>query len=242
MMFTELKELPGDAKPLPLEFEQKLARTILGRSTRRLRENAIAMLVHYSMREAFLYAGKCSKGRLTPNMLTSLSYLGLCKAAKNFKPGQLRFFGYAKIYVRSEVFRHFREISVVRNVPNERITEFGPIGWTVAYGGRPQTDNGEPATGRLKDGGDQRGGEKTAEFGFDEIHSAEVWSALLPRLRELLTPKEYIVITRHYIDELNFREIADEMGDSRSWAQALHVRALKKISQHRESLKQTLDV
>lgn len=232
MTFTELQQLPADALPLPLVTEQKLAKTLVSkRSSRKLRENAVAMLVHYSMREAFLYAGKCSKGKLASEMLTSLSYLGLCKAAKNFKPGQLRFFSYAKIYVRSEVFRQFRESSVVRNVPAENIS---PILNDSQRTGPSVTHDAAPKQVIIN-------GDGSVGFEFDEIHSAEVWAALLPKLKEILTGKEYHVITRHYIDDLNFREIGDELGDSRSWAQILHARAIRKIRLEKESLRKELD-
>lgn len=237
MTFTELKKLPADIIPLPLEMEQKLAKTLVSkRSTRKHRENAIAMLVHYSMREAFLYAGKCSKGRITSEMLTSLSYLGLCKAAKNFKPGQLRFFSYAKIYVRSEVFRQFRESSVIRNVPCDHIIEIKNHGYKID----PNPDDDIQSIKHPK--GAPSVDHQCEHFSFDSIHSSEVWAALLPRIKDILTAKEYFVVTRHYIDDLNFREIGDELGDSRSWAQILHARALKKIRKHRELLKQAIDL
>lgn len=232
MTFIELQEIK-DVLPLPLSTEQKLARTLVAkRSSKKLKENAISMLVHYSMREAFLYAGKCGKGQLSAEQLTSLAYLGLCKAAKNFKPGQLRFFSYAKIYVRSEVFRNFREVSVVRNVDPGNIqsinADFRKSGDPTDVPVRPSNTN-------------RTRGVASVDFGFDNINSAEVWSVLLPKLRKILSPKEYFVISGHYIDDMNFREIGDQLGDSRSWAQILHARAMKKIKHSANWLRTELD-
>ena len=215
-----LDEIPTDV--LPLKMEQKLACTIQSkRSSKSAREKAQAMLVMYAMCEAVLYAGRCCQGQFSTKMLVSLSYLALCKAAKNFKPGQLRFFSYGKIYVRSEVFRHFKvDGHVVKNAP------VGPV--------ELPEDEGTRRPGCVAP--------DSSPFDFDHIHSAEVWSALLPFLVKVLTPKEYHVITRHYIDDLNFREIGDELSASRSWAQILHTRALRKIRSHRETLRKVIEV
>ncbi len=233
MTFAELQEIKADM-PLPLDMEQKLAKTLVNkRSARKLKENAIAMLVRYSMREAFLYAGRCGKGQLTAEQLTSLSYLGLCKAAKNFRPGQLRFFSYAKIYVRSEVFRHFRtEGSVVRNVPADKIH-------SVHRDESKQRCSTEIEPKACSN--EHHHGAGAVGFGFDEINSAEIWSIMLPKLKEILSPKEYFVVTGHYVDDLNFREIGDQLGDSRSWAQILHARAMRKIKAKANWLRTELD-
>lgn len=78
-------------------------------------DDSVNELVMPTMKQAILYMTRCCRGRLNQDELYSLAYSALFKAAKNFRPGGIRFFSYSKVYLRGEISREWRAKDVVRN-------------------------------------------------------------------------------------------------------------------------------
>src|SRR5689334_3591192 len=85
---------------------------------RMIRDGEMANLVLHFVREAFAYAKTCCRGALEDDELLSLAYLALHQASENYdikKSGGVRFFGYAKPYIRGQIHREWKKKDVVRN-------------------------------------------------------------------------------------------------------------------------------
>lgn len=161
-------------------------------------------LVMRHMGEGLKYARKCCRGLLTDEILTSRVYAGLVKAAERFDPTRLnarRFFVYAKVFVRSEVWREWRGLDVVRN--RKHISEND-----LPEEDRPEQPTTEPEYGAI--------------FAHDE------WEKIEPLLRRL-TDRERLVIDMVFLQGKNYREVGDALGISRSAAQQDGARALGKL-------------
>lgn len=165
-------------------------------------------LVMHSMREACLYAFRCSRGNLEPGEIMSACYLALVEAARNFKPSHaahLRFFAYAKAYVRGKIIAEFRSKDVVRKARNHESLQV-------------HEDN------------DVYGPNEDAFHEPDVASSAEEeWNAIKGLVDSVLTEKEKMVIQLRYYGGLNFRQIGDLLGVSRSHTQNEHRAAMLKI-------------
>lgn len=202
----ELKNLP---ERLNEAQEQLLARTIVKNSSVTARN----MLVMHAMREAFFYARRCCRKQLQEDEVFSLVYDALCRAAKNFKPGKLRFFAYAKVYVRGAICREWKSKDVVKNSSSHEtliVEDFDPV-------------DGEEIQPKR--------GIATLNFTepeFDDIHFRELWARVRPLLKRL-SPRERKVVRMRYNLGLNYREIGDRLGVSRSATQMTHTKAMRKL-------------
>jgi len=80
-------------------------------------------LVLRSIPEALKYLVYLSKDQLGETELRSLAYQAMKRAVSIFKPGTLRFFAYAKVYLRGELSRHWRELNTV-SIPQRKVRNF----------------------------------------------------------------------------------------------------------------------
>jgi len=209
-----LDTLPKD--PLDRETEFELAARIQKHQC----ESDKNELTMSAMRQAIPYMRKCCRGKLSEGELYSLAYAGLLKAAKNFRPGSLRFIGYAKPYLRGEISREWKSRDVVKSaslheskpeyLKAKHDVEDRSNAWTIEKGD-PLPDSVEP------------------EFELIELH--EKWSFAEPIIAHCLNEHERTVLALHYSGGLSFEEISAMLVPrvSRSAVEAVHSRALRKV-------------
>lgn len=171
---------------------------------------ALEGLVLGHMRDAFFYARQCCHGRLADDEIYSLCYSALDRAARRHHHTRGRFFAYAKPYIRGAIYRKWRSMDAVKG------------------GGRTESiDEGDPNAGEVElepiDNTDS-----VAEPEFDRMALHERMELVKPLLKKL-SSSEKRVIELCYNGGLNFREVADLMGVTRSAIQGTHARALRKI-------------
>jgi RNA polymerase sigma factor (sigma-70 family) len=220
-----MNEIPD--KPLSREEENRLAREGT--------EDARNLLVMHAMHEALAYAYRCCRGGLDQDDLFSLCYDSLQQAAKNFKPNVIRFFSYAKIYVRRGIAQMWRSKDVVRNASLHQTEDYEPS--------RP------PDTRSM--GGDQGGDdyafhcdgmvhgatspfERSAELGvmepeFEKIHIGERMKLVQPIIDRKLNDKERMVLDLVYNGDLTYEQIGKLLGVCRERTRMIHFQAMKKI-------------
>lgn len=186
-------------------------------------------LALHNMREAFLYARKCCRGMLTDDEIYSACWDALCKAAKNFKSGKIRFFGYAKPYIRGALSQVWKSKDVIPNKPYVVRTRKGEP--TRLIEEMESEDIAEEADGIT-------GVFRKARFvnifptvqpELDAIQSREEWKLLEPLIQSTLTDKEQTVITLRYKSSLSFERIGALLKISRQDIQTTHAVALKKL-------------
>lgn len=193
-------------------------------------EGAREKLILHNMREALLYAKKCSYGKLADGDLVSVCYLGLRDAASNFAPNKIRFFGYSKPYIRGRIYSEFRSLRVVKKSDSVQ---------HVATSVRPEVDDdltgtNTPYTPNYRDNleTEYKPLEPESEnFNFDLTQFREEWQLIEPLVQDILSDKERMILELRYISGYNFRQIGDlfAVPVSRSHVQHIHGIALEKI-------------
>lgn len=207
-------------KQLTPEQEAELADRI--QASKQRDEDCMNELALHAMREAFYYAMACSKKRLSEAEVFSLCFEALKKAAKNFQSGQIRFFAYAKPYVRGEICTTFEQLRVVKRGETESLIA------TDSTGEDRQTGEdyymGETQTA------DTRGyaGPESVDSDMEGIMNRDEWASIKPILTKL-SEKERQVLDLRFQSGFNFRQIGELLNVSRSDTQATCVRALKKV-------------
>lgn len=182
-------------------------------------------LALHNMREGFFYAKKCCRAMLPDDEIYSAVYEALCKAANNFKPGHIRFFAYAKPYVRGALSTVWREKNVVKR-GNNAVKLLSESDADMSITEREEDADG--ITGILFR-------EKHIPFppstepDIDSIQLREEYKLLEPLLRSVLTDKEQTVIALKYKSGLTLQKIGELLDTSRPDIQATHARALKKL-------------
>lgn len=192
-----------------------------------LPDNTPEVLVLHSMREAFFYARQCCRGKLPDDEVYSSIYESLCHAARNFKPGGIRFFGYAKPYIRGGLSKVWRSKDVVRNKKGEfqgEIPLFLEAGGEVTYDGAEDSDGltGIQLRGKITDC------TPTCDPDIESVQLREEYALLQPLFKQL-TDKEQSVIALRYRSGLTFEKIGSLLGTSPADSQVTHARALKKL-------------
>jgi len=215
-----MTEIPD--KPLPREEENRLA--AIGT------EDARNTLVMHAMHEALAYAYRCCRGALAQDDLFSLCYDGLQQAAKNFKPNRIRFFSYAKIYVRRGISQTWRSKDIVRN---SSLHETGfeassqPRAWKESED--EAFENNEPQfheDGHLDETFVEAG---SVDPEFERIHLAERMRLIQPIIDRKLNDKERMVLDLFYNGDLTFEQIGKLLGVCRERTRMIHFQGLKKI-------------
>lgn len=188
----------------------------------------IPTLALHNMREAFLYAHKCCRGRLTDDEIYSACYDALCKAAKNFKSGRIRFFGYSKPYVRGALSQVWKTKDTVPNKKNVRARQGEPTRLTEEVESEDIAEEADGITGVFRK---ERFVDvfPTVQPELDAIQVREEWEILEPLIKEVLTDKEQTVVALRYRSSLSFERIGALLKISRQDIQLTHAGALKKL-------------
>lgn len=193
-------------------------------------ENCIAgepdsdtVLALHNMREAFIYAKKCCRGMLSDDDIFSCCYEALMKAAKNFKSNQIRFFAYAKPYVRGGVSSVWKSKDIVKRGKNAglQLEEYD-------YHSEDAED-ADGLTGTLINEKPRANLPPISDPEIESIQIREEYKLLEPLLQSVLTDKEQTVIALKYKSGLTFQKIGELLDTSRPDIQVTHARALKKL-------------
>lgn len=174
-------------------------------------------LVLANLREAFFYARGCYQSRgQDDGEILSACYDGLLSASKNFKPGGLRFFSFAKAHVRGALSKAVRSHDVVR-----KVREVEPL---------LDADEESEDTVDAPYTPDHRKELPACELpDFNEIFIREEFSQIAPLLRKVLNDRQRMILELHFQGGLNLREIASMIGYSRAYVHIAKQTALKKI-------------
>lgn len=176
-------------------------------------------LVMHNMREAFFYGRHVSYNALEDDEVFSAVYLALMQAVKNYKPNMkksIRFFGYAKPYIRGVVYKELKtRFRVVKNSKHESIQIFANDNY--------MTDD------------EAEGGVRQASiFGsvqpeYDQIDTNERITLVRSAMKRVLSEHERMVVELCYFGRFDFRAIARMLGVTRSAVFNSHLRAMKKV-------------
>jgi len=219
-----MTEIPD--KPLSREEENRLA--AIGT------EDARNTLVMHAMHEALAYAYRCCRGALPQDDLFSLCYDGLQSAAKNFKPNRIRFFSYAKIYVRRGISQTWRSKDIVRNssLHETGFEAASKPGEKRVWDGDHSDDCDSSDDPQFHEDGHLD--EKFTEAGsvdpeFERIHLGERMRLIQPIIDRKLNDKERMVLDLFYNGDLTFEQIGRLLGVCRERTRMIHFQSLKKI-------------
>lgn len=177
-------------------------------------------LILHNMREGFFYARHVCRGRLPEDEVYSLVYAALAHAAKNYRPGtkiSIRFFAYAKPYIRGGICRAWRAKDVVKNSKGEE---------SIEADANPASESDIELSG---DENQKWEVDQSVEPEFDSIHISEQFELLKPLVQTVLSDQERMVIELKYFGHYNFEEIGRQLGVTRSAIQNCHARALRKL-------------
>lgn len=203
-------------KPLDRASEKALARNI----RRFRREEDIVKLAMHGLCEAIPYIYTVCKGQVPQDEILSFSYRALNQAARNFKPGRLRFFCYAKVYLRSELAKWWKEQDIVRDASIHEAPQEHQLGIAVAD---CNYDSADPE--------------------FDLIDLKERWELVKPLLNKL-TDRERMVLEMVHIGGYNYTDIS-RLLVPRVTRQAIcccHEKALRRIRLAISNLKRTISI
>jgi len=170
-----------------------------------------------AMREAVKYARKCCRGSLGDDELVSICYPALLQAAENYKTKfGLKFFSFAKQYVRGAISREWRRKDVVRNSSRYE-DEDAPVEVVIR---RPDDL-------------------KTVNPDFESLDVRERWDLIWPVMQRRLNDVERMVLVLRYKSGFSYEEIGKLRGVTRQAIQRTHACALKKLRcalEHKRSL------
>lgn len=207
---------------LPVSDEDKLAREAT--------EESHSKLVLYNIREAFLYARYVCRAKLHDEEVLSAAYLALTQAVQNYKPGTkagIRFFAYAKPYVRGVIFREWKSRDVVKNAKHESLDV--PLRDSVRWGRSVEPDQHDgPWTfsdvykHELEPTGH-------CDPDFESIALHEKMDVLKPLIKTALSEHERMVIELAYFGNFNFEDIGRKLGVTGAAVQNTHTRAIRKL-------------
>lgn len=220
-----LKGLPK--KQLTTEQEDDLAIKIQAAKKKgQADQECLNDLALYNMREALFYGLACARSRqIDAGTIFSLCWAALCAAAPNFEAGRIRFFAYAKPYVRGEIIKAFHAQKVVRHGETRSLTPdtIGAVTDHEEAGDVSFTHSSVDIDDLLLAKAD------VVEADTEGIMVRDEWSALLPVIQTRLSEKERMVLELKYQSGFNFRQIGDLLRVSRSDTQATHTRAINKV-------------
>jgi DNA-directed RNA polymerase specialized sigma subunit len=190
-------------------------------------EEAFNALVMGSFHEAIPYLYRISRNRLPEDMMVSLAYQALQKAAKTYDAQhRLRFFGHAKQYLRGEVSAWWTFQDVVRG-SSTQMEEF-PEDCAATTLSEICYDEDGAGTSKLLE-------EKCfAAPCFQEVFIHTATADTLALLRKHL-PEHYVtVLVMYYCEGKTFKQIGKLFdGKTRAWAGLIHQLALAKIKKLR---------
>lgn len=192
-------------------------------------------LALHNMREAFVYAKRCCRGMLSDDEVYSSIYESLYAAAKNFKPNRIRFFAYAKPYIRGGLSLVWKSKDVVKrgkHIAFQPDQEANTI---------ENTEDADGITGALHR-------ERNiplpplTEPDIEAVQVREEYALIQPLMKSMLTDKEQTVIAFRYKSGMTFERIGKLLDTSRADIQLTHARALKKLRSGARSKLRLLNV
>jgi RNA polymerase sigma factor (sigma-70 family) len=167
-------------------------------------DEVLVKLVLNNMRQAVLYARRICREQFEDGELISVCYSAMLRQARRYNPNRrLSFFTFAKIGVRGDVNRYFRQLDTVKMSKRVSVPDWGEgINRKVEY-----VDNESAQTPQTRD---------DARF-------------ILRSIRRCCSEREQVMFALTYFGCLGFNETARLLGISRSAVQAMHRRSLEKV-------------
>jgi RNA polymerase sigma factor (sigma-70 family) len=191
-----------------------------------LRGNNPTRLIMHTMREAFVYGQRCSRGRIPDSELLSLCYTALQRAIRNYDCNSGRFFNYARVFVRGDIAQYWRDSDTVSNASAHRRADF-PEDSERNYETFPticeKYTKGDNAT-KLRPLVPT-----TVDADLELINLREQWNLIQPLIATRLNEHEQMIIDLVYNGGFTFKRIGEMLGVSRSAAQITAARALRKL-------------
>lgn len=183
------------------------------------------LLVLANMREAVRYGMGLSKGRISEGEIFSIVYTALLKASKNFIPGGIRFFAYAKPYIRGDICLFWKRVDVVKNSYENQAEEEPAIKRFVLISGACETETD------CYSWEDKRLVPDFVEPDFKGIDLREKWSIVEPVMETTLNEREQMILKLFYISGFTFENISQKLVPKISSAAVkyTHSRALRKL-------------
>lgn len=177
----------------------------------------LAGLIEHTLREAFRYAKGCFQSKaLSDGEILAAAYDGLLAASKNFDPARIRFFAYAKPYVRGALCKVRKSHEVVK--------KGGVVEPLPDYDAEIDDEQVE-----LPSAPPKRDLPPHELPDFDAVFLREEWARLAPIFKRVLDARERMIIELHFLGGLNLREIADLLGVSRSDVQHAKQEGFKRV-------------
>lgn len=191
-------------------------------------------LILESMYEAFLYATECSKGREGEPEVFSACYAALKKASGRFDPKfKVRFFPFAKAFVRGELKLERRRLRVVRPANKGHRCDYLPVNKLPTETWTPENfldaNRLHEANHDLKDFQPKVGFEQVEEADIHQSDRSQMWEEFKVEVERLLSPRAYKVVKLHIVDGLGWQEIADQLGYTREAHRAMFEKAMRKL-------------
>lgn len=183
-------------------------------------------LVLANMREAFLYAKRCSRGKLADDDVLSVCYAALRAAADNFKPSRGPFFSYCKVYLRGFISREWTAKDVVKSSSRHE----GPEATKPDSRHGPDVfERGEVVESDANDDGE-------VDPDFESIHLRERWKLIQPEIRSL-PERERMILELTYQSGFSFQKTGEMLSISRQAVQIAIKRAIRRIQRKLEARK-----
>jgi RNA polymerase sigma factor (sigma-70 family) len=214
-----LESLPADV--LTREQEFALAATIQKTKD----EDTVNDLVLHTMREGFLYAKKVCRSKIEDDELFSLCYIALRRNAKRFRPGGVRFFAFAKPGMRGALSRYWKTLDTVKNssLHESEVEDYAPA--QVFIGSDIEQDDYTSAVCFAYRDAD----EPTVDPDFRSIDIREKLDIVKDIAKRKLSEQERMILDLTYTSGFTFQKIGDLTNTTRSAAQLIHTKALRKI-------------
>ncbi len=181
-------------------------------------ENARNVLIEHNLRLVAHLVKKYDHGRVDGEDLISIGTIGLIKGIQTYKPDKgVKLATYAARCIENEILMHMRSAKKNRR----DISLYEPIG---------QDKEGNEVALLDMLGTDGEEVIETVQLQLDRERIYEVLAALSPREREIVWARFGLVGG----EEKTQREIAKELGISRSYVSRIEKRALEKLSSELE--------
>jgi RNA polymerase sigma factor (sigma-70 family) len=190
-----------------------------------IRGNNPTRLIMHTMREAFVYGQRCSRGKIPDAELLSLCYTALHRAIRNYNVDSGRFFNYARVFVRGDIAQYWRDLDTVSNASAHRRSDF-PSDSEENYETFPTMESAPKGGGLDKL---RPLVPTTVDADLELISLREQWEIIQPLIATRLNEHEQMILDLVYQGNFTFKRIGEMLGVSRSAAQITASRALRKL-------------
>ena len=219
-MINQIDQFPKGR--LTLSEEAALAKEISCGS-----DEALNKLVLANMREALLYTERACYGRIDVSHRISLCYQEMIMSARRFVPGKNRYFAFAKPGLRGRMKTYWNSLHAVRNSAGEVSTDvLDERGHSVSqsHAHRPvcPEDDHERSYREMV----------TNEIEMPDqsaMMARDQWDLIRRTLADRLSKQQWMILDLTYKGGLNFPEIGELLGLTRSAIHAAHRKALHKL-------------